>query len=74
MKCKHSRLTIKELWSSYFEHQRYPDGDWSSYAADGESTGVVIVSCRDCGYQRRFTKRRPRWVARMLAEAIGGDQ
>ena len=67
-KCKHERVYIAELGTMATGHQRDMDGVWVHRSVPGDYTGIVEVTCDDCGYFKRFGKRRPKWVERCLAE------
>jgi len=71
MRCKHLLIEIVELGTAYTSHVRARSHEWShdsSFSDYGQ--GTIEVTCYDCGYHRRFGKRRPRWVKDAFYEAV----
>lgn len=69
--CRHPRPKFHEERSSEAVYE-FENGEVvNDYSREGNPTGVVFVSCPDCGYGRRFVREAamPKWV-RLLAKRV----
>ena len=71
-RCKHENITITEYGrSSTWHHRECKDGRWFwMHDSDfGDYAGKILVCCRDCGFQKEYTKNRPKWVQKHFEQA-----
>ena len=72
MRCNHEMAVITEHANTYTRHYK-SKGDWFHDCTFREYTSVVFIEC-ECGLKKtynRYAKSCPKWVKRMLEEAIG---
>lgn len=69
MSCKHPRIIINEMGTSFTNHSRSTNGEWSHFSSVGDYTGILQVYCPDCNIRRTVNKdKAPRWLKIYLSE------
>jgi hypothetical protein len=68
MKCKHENISIIEYGTSQTSHDRDSGGEWTHVSDIGHYTGVIEVTCYDCGFNRRYGRNRPQWIEKLVGE------
>lgn len=68
--CKHTNVRIIEEATGYTTHVWSGDR-WLHDSSFGDYTGVVEVTCFDCGFSGRYTpSRMPKWLQKRLDSAL----
>ncbi|MCJ7761110.1 hypothetical protein MUP59_08240 [Candidatus Bathyarchaeota archaeon] len=74
MKCPHMNVEITERGTASTVHIRNIDSrghtTWIHDSDFGLYTGSLEVWCPDCGLDRHYGKRQPRWLVEAFADAI----
>jgi len=74
MRCKHNKnVTITEFGTSYTQHSLEGDQQWWHESDYDGYTGEVEVICDECGLNKRYKNRKPKWLLKLLKEATGHD-
>ena len=68
MKCKHQNCTVNEeisYWIAYhIENGRKDEG----FSPMGYPMGNVEVICNDCGMEKYYGKKKPKWLKNILEQ------
>ncbi|TET45067.1 MAG: hypothetical protein E3J66_00170 [Dehalococcoidia bacterium] len=70
--CKHQNCIIFEEFEVFnvIAVRGGVPGSTDMAFAPPEPTGRFFVSCRDCGMEKTFVARRPKWLDRYLDESL----
>ena len=66
--CKHKIVSIVELASAVTSHDREENGEWTHVSEFGHLTGIIEVTCYECGLSRTYGRKRPKWVVKYIEE------
>lgn len=66
--CKHNNISIIEFGTATISHDRELDGHWSHVSDTGRLTGIIEVTCYQCGFSKTYGRKRPKWVLKYMEE------